>query len=67
MSKEDLKEVLGVIKDSELGKGGCHHQDGDCCCPVVVVYLVYTDCVTINNGACADWSFCVTGHNTKKK
>ena len=29
----------------------------DCCCPRNILYFVFTDCVTITNGACEDWVF----------
>lgn len=29
-----------------------------CCCPSVVIYLIETDCLNINNGGCPGWIFC---------
>jgi hypothetical protein len=41
----------------------CHTK---CCCPKFVIYLIWTNCVTINNGACPDWDFCEPSFNYSK-
>ncbi|HAF66392.1 MAG TPA: hypothetical protein PLR82_01140 [Bacillota bacterium] len=33
------------------------HRD-ECCCPNNVTYVIFTNCLTINNGSCANWDFC---------
>lgn len=37
-----------------LERGKCN----DCCCPLFNVYVIFAECLTINNGACPDWDFC---------
>lgn len=44
-------------RDTPVGIGLDHKKDG-CCCPQVILYLVSTNCLTVQNGACPDWEFC---------
>lgn len=53
MPEEILKASSGP------GQGGDDRVE--CCCPPVVVYIIFTKCLTVSNGACQDWSFCEPG------
>lgn len=57
---QTVLEAVGVTRDRREGLSNrCRDDDDDeCCCPEMVVYLIFTDCVTINNGACEEWEFC---------
>jgi hypothetical protein len=59
--RETVQAVLDAIGITRAGRseGGrrCHNDD-DCVAPDLVVYVIITNCVTINNGACEDWEFC---------
>ncbi len=45
---------------SEVPENGGNCNNNDCCCPNHVTYIIFTKCLTINNGACPDWEFCQT-------
>ncbi len=49
-------EAIGVTRAGRSEGRRCH--DDDCVAPDLVVYVIITNCVTINNGACEDWEFC---------
>lgn len=56
---QTVLEAVGVTTDRREGLSNrCHDDDDECCCPEIVVYLIFTDCVTINNSACDNWEFC---------
>ncbi|MGI6164018.1 MAG: hypothetical protein ACOYEQ_08865 [Bacillota bacterium] len=55
VDKNLLKAALEVA-DRPID-GRCN-PNGECCCPGKVVYVIFTNCLTINNGACPDWEFC---------
>jgi len=50
-------DALGVTRVAKNEVQKCRGDD-DCAAPGVVVYVIITDCVTINNAACEDWDFC---------
>jgi hypothetical protein len=63
IDKELLKMSLEAVNESVAANAQkCGSQTG-CCCPNIVVYLIWTNCVTINNGACPDWDFCEPSFN----
>ena len=33
-------------------------EQEECAAPEIVLYFIWTKCLTINNGACPTWSFC---------
>ncbi len=55
VDKNLLKAALEVA-DRPIERR-CGPND-DCCCPDRVIYVIFTRCLTINNGACPDWEFC---------
>lgn len=60
IDKDQVKTVLDAVRESSLGLSGvaAGRCTDKCCCPAIVAYLIWTNCVTINNGACEDWDFC---------
>lgn len=66
MFMEDAaKSVAGAEPEAvrvPCGKNrGNNQQNQECDAPFLVLYFVFTDCVTINNGACPQWEFCRQG------
>lgn len=73
VDKDTVKTVLEALGDKEVhlttvepqnnstnGSNNCNTKQ-TCCCPSKVVYLIFCNCVTINNGACTSWGpFCET-------
>ncbi len=60
MDKEKVSSVLNAVKEGlpqcgEAVRGGI---GSECCCPLIVVYLIETQCLNINNASCPDWRFC---------
>jgi hypothetical protein len=71
--RERLEAILEIVKDAfpnaEIAaRGGC---GGDgygkvppppnavaCSVPALALYVIFTDCLVINNGACPTWRFC---------
>jgi hypothetical protein len=53
-------DAIGVTRAgrSESGRSRCDHHDEDCAAPENVIYVILTNCVTINNAACEEWEFC---------
>ncbi|MBE0465610.1 MAG: hypothetical protein IBX71_00040 [Candidatus Desulforudis sp.] len=66
MGKEDLEKLIEKAETRELKDQrfwpGPPQKSGDllgkCKTPLKVIYIILTNCVTINNGACPDWDFC---------
>jgi hypothetical protein len=54
--KDLLKAVMELAKEQSVSAARC--SDGDCVAPNCIMYFVFSNCVTINNGACEDWEFC---------
>ncbi|MDI6710742.1 MAG: hypothetical protein QMC81_05120 [Thermoanaerobacterales bacterium] len=40
------------------GEANGDTEDEECCCVEWVIYVVFTNCLTINNCAHEDWIFC---------
>lgn len=59
MGKEKLQKALETAQGALAGdaRGACGGHD--CCCPRVVVYMIETDCLNINNAACPGWVMCL--------
>ncbi|HHY12189.1 MAG TPA: hypothetical protein GX529_06115 [Firmicutes bacterium] len=51
-----IKAAREMAELPESGEGRC--STTDCCCPGHVTYIIFTRCLTINNGACPEWEFC---------
>jgi putative hemolysin len=52
-------EAIGVTRAGRSeAKARCNGHDEDCEAPDLVVYVIITNCVTINNAACEEWEFC---------
>ncbi len=60
--KEQVKIVMDAV--AETGVKGRECGESDCSCPDLVVYVVWSKCLTINNGACSRWRFCKPGCGT---
>ena len=58
--KEIIQAVLDAVGVSRCKEERKHHDhdDVDCVAPDRVLYFIFCNCVTINNGACEDWEFC---------
>jgi len=57
VDKDMVKAALQAVSETRFEAMGCPSKT-ECCCPGVVLYFIFTNCVTINNGACPDWVFC---------
>lgn len=62
MAKDDLD---GLVDSNELPEAKDQRfwpkppvNLGQCQAPSKVVFLVFTNCLVINNGACPEWDFC---------
>jgi len=65
MNKDRIKEILETVKeglpeDGEGMRGGKLHSE--CCCPLIVLYLIDARCLNINNAGCPGWQFCGVGY-----
>lgn len=54
---EQQTETRGLFGKNTVGD--------QCCCPLIVVYLIETECLNINNAGCPDWQFCQPGIVTR--
>ncbi len=62
MNRDKIREILETVQDAlpeEGMRGGKFHNQ--CCCPLIVLYLIEAQCLNINNAACPDWDFCQDG------
>lgn len=57
INKDVVQAALEAIDKPEM-ETMCYPPASECCCPQKVIYLIFTECVTINNGACPDWAIC---------
>ena len=58
---DTVQAVLDALGVSRAAKNEVVQKcrgDKDCAAPGLVIYVIITDCVTINNAACEDWEFC---------
>ncbi|MBE0465609.1 MAG: hypothetical protein IBX71_00035 [Candidatus Desulforudis sp.] len=65
--KEQIKAAVDAV--GELGTSEAEAQlflKNKCVAPLKVIYVLLSNCVTINNGACPDWDFCEPLINVKK-
>lgn len=58
--KNQLKAIMDAVSESTMTQqqsryGGSRH----CCCPLSNVYVIFANCLTVNNGACRNWDFCL--------
>ncbi|MDP2870945.1 MAG: hypothetical protein Q8P31_00140 [Bacillota bacterium] len=64
LQTDDEPEVNAAVAEVEYGS---HRKTKDKCeVPRLVLYFIFTECVTINNGACPDWEFCDDDKKRKK-
>lgn len=72
--REKLEAILQIVKSNFGGpevvecedlRGDGPGRPGDgrkrrdrCETPFLALYFIWTDCVTVNNGACPEWEFC---------
>lgn len=56
--KNQLKAIMDAVSESAMTQQSRGGLKGDCCCPLFNVYVIFTNCLTINNGACPTWDFC---------
>jgi hypothetical protein len=70
---EDDEETYEAAETSEMAYGydGGKKRNNKkklppkkCTVPQLALYIIFTQCLTINNGACPDWDFC-DGRNKK--
>lgn len=62
MAKDDLSELVNSTevpeaKDQRFWPKPPVNLDG-CKVPSKVIYLVFSNCTVVNNGACPEWDFC---------
>ncbi len=57
-NKELVETVLQAVKAQRPTREPCGNHRVDCAVPDFVLYFIFCDCTTINNGACEDWKFC---------
>lgn len=62
-NRETVQAVLDAIGVTRAGRSEARRcdNDDDCVAPDLVIYVIITNRVTINNGACEDWEFCRQG------
>jgi hypothetical protein len=66
--KNQLKAIMDAVSESAAAQQTRGGLKSDCCCPLFNVYVIFTNCLTINNGSCPDWDFCDPALNfTKNK
>ncbi len=58
IDKELVEGIVKTVTAPESRPTGRCVSSSPCASPNTVVYLIFTDCLTINNGACEDWEFC---------
>jgi len=59
--KDRVKAVVEALDEAapDAPVSGCGGPPAaGCSVPQRVVYVIFSRCVTINNGACPDWEFC---------
>lgn len=65
MAKYINKPAKNVNKPAKYVKKPLDQFDAvpvdTCCCPSVVVYLVESECLVLNNTGCPDWQLCQSG------
>lgn len=65
MNRDKMKEILEMAQEAfpegEEGMRGGNCVSSECCCPRLIIYLIETECLTINNAGCPDWTFCQNG------
>lgn len=59
MDKGKLEQVLETVREGLAGDLKAMHGGGaGCCCPFIVIYLIETQCLNINNAGCTGQQFC---------
>lgn len=55
--KEQVKAAMEGLSENDA-EALALWDKSKCKAPFKVVYVIFTNCTTINNGACPDWDFC---------
>jgi|Deesub1362A_J573_1020465.scaffolds.fasta_scaffold00112_25 hypothetical protein len=67
--KEQVKAAVEAVNeaggDSEALKLWGHMKG--CKAPFKIIYIILSNCTTVNNGACPDWDFCEPIFQVNKK
>ncbi|MEW6541670.1 MAG: hypothetical protein AB1402_08670 [Bacillota bacterium] len=58
IEKDQIRSVMEALDESDDPELVRSFLKSGCKAPLKVIYLVFANCVTINNGACPDWDFC---------
>ena len=56
-NRELIKAAQELVPENPEAALLRRHHD-ECCCPNSIKYVIFTNCLTINNGSCQDWEFC---------
>jgi|GEM_PF-1250861 len=58
-STVDTQVVQNLIETVTQANTNTNCDDEEeCVAPKLVLYFIWAQCLTINNGACPDWTFC---------
>lgn len=58
VDKDQIRSAIEALDETDDPEAIRSWLKTRCIAPFKVIYIIFSNCTTINNGACPEWDFC---------